>query len=817
MDTQGDMTTLKVFLCGAGDVLEDMTQVEAVTQQVNGALSNYVGLSLLTHFWKHDGGGLAAQDNIFKKILSSDLVIFLFYRKLGELTAIEFERLIEHLAPYEVSEDSLTALGVDGVPQRAILRMESIKGETYSSKKAFLAAARTAVGNYYYRKHRAQFLKHSQQFSEEGRPALQVCFKHVPHEYERHADGDYLKIVDFKASLNQLGSYGLLYHTYRNEEALAQPFASNEEYPRIESLSFQMLSQFLVRSAGLIRKIINDEDRVAAQGLITEELILRHWDERASRPGLGPVTSSRYPPEKVPAASSDLVSFVLERTSKYFNGRSIIELGSGIGRFTSQLVRASARLTAVDMCPAMKQKLASALGKDWHRIRYIESFVEDLSVGQDVYDCAFSCLLFVHIVEESRLKSAIGRIKRLADKIIMCEHVDTSAQSGASNFTRIWPLEKYVELFSGDFELSDEYDYNYLGDRLKLLIFERVKTRGDFNAIKGWLPKSVLPRGDTVFPEEWRRWYHLFEFAGIILAYEHFLGSFISGDYEFSPSDLEVERLDARPYVLPGSLKRQEGSLVEAVRKDVVKTGYDPKDQDKVRIEGVDLKSIDPVNALPGSICLTVRPLKYFEYLIVKKALGDPSQEFREEFTAFHPLALAHIGDLKSTNIGGCGLFVITGDEYVILSHREKVAEYPGTVSYSASGSMSWTFPGTDEFEVNPFITIAREAHEELGVRIDPKEMVLYSVGLDVNAFFVQFTFCAEIGLFAEEVLAQWSTAVARYEQEAFAVPLEPALLAQVVVGYSMEPAAKATLIQLCCKRFGRNTFARHLERARNV
>lgn len=651
-------------------------------------------------------------------------------------------------------------------------------------------------------------------FFKRDRPVQKVWFRYVPLEFERDPSPEYKRLLDFKISLSELPPHGLVYHTYQSNDRIATPFSENTRLPSLETLVFQEFLPFLLRSTRLFDQVIMDEKRLPTREGITQGMITNHWKQRAQRPGVAAVMSSRYKEEQLQQASEELVKFVLKKTKHYVSDKSVIEFGSGTGRFTLHLSNLAKKLTVVDMCPQMTARARELMGEAWDQIQYIESFVEDLPKQDYVYDCAFSCLLFAHILDENNLRCAVDNVKASANTVILCEHIDETKQDEVSNFTRIWPRSTYQKLFGNDFEELEAYKYNYLGDNLQLMIFRRRSSQDELYQKAFGVLKHAQRRGEASFPSAWKEWYHLFQFANLIIPYEHLLGSYAPDAYEFSQKQVAIYRDSDLAYDLPEDISAdEEEQLMREVEQAIVrKKDYQPKEEVKARIDKIEVREIDPIGTLPKRMDIHLRPVRYFHYLIVKKKLNEAFGEFRKKYTAYQPTPLSRIEGLRTTNIGGCGIFLLTRDNYVILSRREKVTEYPGVVSYSASGNMPWHYPKTDNFEADPFLTIFRETYEELGVRLDSEQLRLFAVGTDVTSFFIQFSFYARIPVTASEVMTLWQDAQAIYEQVPFAIPITPDRLSEIVARYSMEPAAAATLIQLSCKIFGYPTFEKNLK-----
>ena len=742
------MKTLNTYICGPTDTQNEMERVRNTVDRLNGSLSQQVRITLDVHCWIFEESGFDTQNKIFNKISAADLVIFIFSRRLGLLTPIEFQ------------------VALKGLFQR-------------------------------------------------GQPSIKVWFKYVPDDFNIDPGQEYKRLLDFKTSLGELPPHGLLYHTFQSDDPVAESFVDNTRLATLETLVFQEFTPFLLKKAGFIESIITDKMDFQLQETISREMISNHWAERAHRPDIGAIMSSRYQMDKLKQASDQLVNFTLQKVNKYISEKKVVELGSGIGRFTMHLYKQSKHLTTVDMSPEMTMRAKKLLGKEWENIVHFDSFVEDLpELGND-YDCVFSCLFFIHIINESDLRQAARKIKACANIIIIFEHTDPSMQEKVSNFTRLWPRSKYEELFCDEFEEIESYDYNYLGDDLELIVFKRRAVQKELQQKTAEILKHALRRkdADASITDSWGEWYHLSHISDLTIPYEQLLGSFEKGAYEFLHNQTNVVQYPNLRYKLPEDIRRDQDKLTKKIVQAIVKKGdYIPVNEMKSRVDKIQVREVDPISSLPAQIKIHLRPVNYFDYLIVKDRLNDPNIDLRKSLTAFKPTSLNVLENLKTSNIGGCGVFILTRDNNIILSLRQMVAEYPGVISYSASGSMSWYYPGTTDIEANPFLTIMRETYEELGIQIEVEDLRLFAVGIDIKAFFVQFSFYVRTNMSTSEILAAWQGSHARYEITPFAIPLMPKKIAEIIQSYGMEPSAAAALIQLASKLFGKNSFKQHLQ-----
>jgi 2-polyprenyl-3-methyl-5-hydroxy-6-metoxy-1,4-benzoquinol methylase len=633
-------------------------------------------------------------------------------------------------------------------------------------------------------------------FSEKGYPKMKFWFKYVPKELEANMKEEYNRLLDFKE--NTLSKYSLMDYTYKNEDYLAISSPDNNERI-LQHLAYQELFHTLLESG----TINQGKTRKYHSGVMTRDMIINYWKLRAKRPGVAAVMSDRYKEDVLEQASKDLVNFVLEKTREYIEDKSVIEFGSGIGRFTLPISKIAKSLTAVDMCPEMAEIAKKRLGDSWDQIQYIPSFVEDLENLDRTYDCSFSCLLFIHILDKNNLRHAIDNVKASSNIAIICEHTDKQMQNEVSNITRIWPSSLYEKFFGNDFKKIRSFNYNHLGDNLELMIFQRKTLLKESQLSR--IPERTQYRDKESIPEEWNKWYNLFRFSNVVIPYQSFFGPNEKQTYEFTLDQLIISQNEDM-YNYPGTINDEEEILKKVIKSTLQESDYLPRDETKARVDKIKVCKTDPFNDQSIKMYIQFKQVTYYQYLVVREKLKDVSDNFRKNYTA-NQLSLNTIDNLKTTNIGGCGVFILTQDNYIILSSREKVAEYPEVIGYSASGSISWNSPKDLTPEANPFLTVVRKTKEEIGVQLNEKDLLLFAVGTDIKHFYIQFSFYIKVEDTADKIIEKWKSAFSKSEQQPFPVPLNPEALSKIIVSYSMEPAAAATLIQLSCKLFGHENF----------
>lgn len=93
-------------------------------------------------------------------------------------------------------------------------------------------------------------------------------------------------------------------------------------------------------------------------------------------------------------------------------GTRVLELGCGVGRWSRRLARAGARVTGIDLSPAMiaeatRRAMADGVGD---RCEFIEGDTAELALGRR-FDRIFCVTVLQHIVDPERLHAALCRMR----------------------------------------------------------------------------------------------------------------------------------------------------------------------------------------------------------------------------------------------------------------------------------------------------------------------------------------------------------------------------------------------------------------------
>lgn len=156
----------------------------------------------------------------------------------------------------------------------------------------------------------------------------------------------------------------------------------------------------------------------------------------------------------------------------------------------------------------------------------------------------------------------------------------------------------------------------------------------------------------------------------------------------------------------------------------------------------------------------------------------------------------------------GCGAWIVTKDDMLIVSHRTNVMEEIGKLGYSSAGGCD-QYLYTNKGErinqyTNPFEIIMQETIKEVGLKrehVSADKFRLVSLGLDLSRCLVQFSFFLRIDIHASDVLNCFNLeAQSSQEQEIFFVPFRSEPIHFLISSYEMESGAAFSLLRCLSK-----------------
>jgi len=200
------------------------------------------------------------------------------------------------------------------------------------------------------------------------------------------------------------------------------------------------------------------------------------WDDRASRPGLLPNMSVRYPPGKRAAASRRYEDKVMIFMGQDVAGRDVLEVGGGTGRLTRHLV-AQSDLTCIDLCDRMIQRNKNTLGKAAEKVRYQNEFAQDYFKRKRHHDVAVCSLVLIHNVSEAEYVDLVRGMCGCVDTVFVFE--DVTVDRPTSPHTHLRSEQRLTTDFARHgFAVQRRGKIRLFGDKIIMLKFVRKTSRG---------------------------------------------------------------------------------------------------------------------------------------------------------------------------------------------------------------------------------------------------------------------------------------------------------------------------------------------------
>lgn len=256
---------------------------------------------------------------------------------------------------------------------------------------------------------------------------------------------------------------------------------------------------------------------------------------------------------------------------------------------------------------------------------------------------------------------------------------------------------------------------------------------------------------------------------------------------EFCYSDIDVH-IDTDPYTLP-----QEFASNKSYEE-----GHDGK---SCRLSSYTFNE--------GGLKLFISKTSYWDYLRSGEHLDDPyihdhNLTNRDIFGSKLHIEWADFTLFNLTNICGCGLFILTADNKLLIAKQSELSSvYPGRFTYTTSGTMHFgNYP-------NPFTEILFKSRQEIDHQIDLNHLCMIGFGADARKLYFQFSFLEKVPHTFADLQKQHKNI------EFKPINFHPGAVIEHLVHKIWEPAAEATLLTLLIKEYGYQMVMDELARHR--
>lgn len=313
---------------------------------------------------------------------------------------------------------------------------------------------------------------------------------------------------------------------------------------------------------------------------------------------------------------------------------------------------------------------------------------------------------------------------------------------------------------------------------------QRLSTKTGVSGDNGKTSKN----GNYGAQTNWKAYNGIFQIEGYHVAYIPIVNAPVpnNGMNEYGFDDLGIN-LSYVPYQLPKNFSTDD-DFVESGSKCCRLCSYQLPDS---RIE------------------LRLSETRYIDYMRSGERLDypskdDPDKTYREVFGSRINPGQGDFNLFDLTNICGCGMFILTSDQYLLASlHPDDTRVYPGRWTFAASGTMKFgNYP-------HPFTEILHKTREEINHQVDLSQLKLLNFGADARKLFFQFSFLEESNENYTQIVEKCRE---KYKDLEFkAIPFNLATIVRELAGGLWEPAAEAFLLTLCIQRFSYDAVRQEL------
>ena len=141
-----------------------------------------------------------------------------------------------------------------------------------------------------------------------------------------------------------------------------------------------------------------------------DQALLNEWNQRAAHAGLYAVFSMRWDYDECLELDHSQRCWLLEKLPGLV-GRTILDIGCGIGRLTKPLSEKAASVTGIDISDVMLEK--ARLSVTDANVSFVKASASSLPFGDQEFDVVLAVFVLQHILDDALFESALREILRV--------------------------------------------------------------------------------------------------------------------------------------------------------------------------------------------------------------------------------------------------------------------------------------------------------------------------------------------------------------------------------------------------------------------
>ncbi|HEX2095579.1 MAG TPA: methyltransferase domain-containing protein [Longimicrobiaceae bacterium] len=207
---------------------------------------------------------------------------------------------------------------------------------------------------------------------------------------------------------------------------------------------------------------------------VTPQQNAQEWDRRAGREHLHAVFSTRWSDEECLRVNAEQQALIFSRLPD-LAGRSVLDLGCGIGRLTAALAARGARVVGVDVSREMLRRAREEVPSP--NVTFLHASAGSLPLPDGSIDVVVASYVFQHLLDDDLFRTAAGEIARVlvpGGLTVLTDGIGERTHRPANSaVTVIRSWEDYAGALETGFELLDRERFLCVEDEYTLTLWRR--------------------------------------------------------------------------------------------------------------------------------------------------------------------------------------------------------------------------------------------------------------------------------------------------------------------------------------------------------
>lgn len=208
---------------------------------------------------------------------------------------------------------------------------------------------------------------------------------------------------------------------------------------------------------------------------------IKLWDERAKIPGLKSVMSLGKS-EQVLEHETQITRDRLFLELGDLKTKSVLEIGTGIGRFTGGLAGRALRAVSIDLSQGMIERAGQTVSS---KVSLMRAAGQNLPFKDESFDTAFEVTVLIHILDDDIFRRFIAEAMRVLNpggKIVFCDPIAQNQSVQMHPYLKHRTVNEYED--AAGLVLEDRGELSFSTNSVRFLIGTKPADSGQSVTVK---------------------------------------------------------------------------------------------------------------------------------------------------------------------------------------------------------------------------------------------------------------------------------------------------------------------------------------------